>query len=134
MNYTIPTSFQQSVQTDYSQPFYMPIWMLCKAKFWYFSQYERTSTWDSAIVRTMGRIIGCITTFRSSAQSGGRTCMKLLFRKVSMHDNCCNIKAWMVRQLSEQKLAQFKSECDYQAYFKIYNQTDRFQLQVRLDY
>lgn len=34
------------------------------------------STWDSAMVRTIGRIIGCITTFLSSAQSGGRTWKK----------------------------------------------------------
>ena len=35
---------------------------------------EETSTWASAIVRTMGRIIGCITKFLSSAQRGGSTC------------------------------------------------------------
>jgi hypothetical protein len=28
------------------------------------------------MVRTIGRIIGCITTFLSSAQSGGRTYME----------------------------------------------------------
>lgn len=30
-------------------------------------------TWDSAIVNTIGNIIGCITTLRNSAQRGGRT-------------------------------------------------------------
>lgn len=37
---------------------------------------KQGSTWDSAIVRTMGRIIGCITIFRSSAQRGGSTCVE----------------------------------------------------------
>ena len=35
---------------------------------------EFKSTWDCAIVRTIGKIIGCKTKFRSSAQRGGSTC------------------------------------------------------------
>lgn len=35
--------------------------------------FRRNCTWDSAIVRTIGSTMGCITSLRSSAHNGGST-------------------------------------------------------------